>query len=57
LISDPSWTSTSISLDGSGGPAFGRFARDGASASAAPSLLSVTGSFSVAWQAPSAVGA
>ncbi len=57
LISDPSWTSIPISLDGSRGPTFGRFGTGGASASAQPSVLSGTGSFSVAWQAPLTPGA
>jgi Peptidase A4 family len=52
LISDPGWASTAISLDGSRDPAFGRFSNGAASASAAPSVLSAAGSFSVAWQAP-----
>jgi hypothetical protein len=52
LISDPSWNATTITLDGTTGPTVGHFASDGALASAVPSALSDTGSFSVAWQAP-----
>jgi hypothetical protein len=53
LIPDPAWSATSISLDGSRSGTPGFFGnRGGAQASATPSDLSTTGSFSVAWQPP-----
>jgi hypothetical protein len=51
LITDPSWTATAISLDGSGSAGFGHFAAGGASASAIPSPPTGSG-FSVTWEAP-----
>jgi hypothetical protein len=50
LITDPAWTATAISLDGSGGQGFGQLG-GGAVASATPSSPTGTG-FSVAWQPP-----
>jgi hypothetical protein len=55
LIPDPAWSATAISLDGSRSGTPGFFGNGGgAQASAVPSALSTTGSFSVAWQPPAA---
>jgi len=55
LISDPAWKATAITLDGS--QPMGFFGgTGGALASAVPTELSPSGSFSVAWQAPAVSG-
>jgi hypothetical protein len=55
LIPDPAWSATAISLDGSRSGTPGFFPnRGGAEASAVPSALSASGSFSVAWHSPAA---
>jgi hypothetical protein len=50
LIADPAWSATAISLDGSNAGSFARRAGSGTTASAVPTALTTSGSFTVNWQ-------
>jgi hypothetical protein len=56
LISDPAWTTTAITLDGSRGQPLAGFTGDQQLAGAVPTPLSNTGSFTVAWQQTASTG-